>query len=167
MRVVISIGGSVLVPDMEDSVPDTEKRNARLRIQAFLPELGRTDAREDERVNGLDTGWAEADIAAVVGPHVDGISIGKVRSPDDIGDVRTTESGENVATGLSVEGANERTRDAADRIFGPLGMEHSHFHDRSVHLVPRRAVGHAPREEGGGSGAARPRCAARAGSPVR
>lgn len=38
---------------------------------------------------------------------------------------------------------------ARDRIFGPLGMDRSHFHDRPDHLVLRRATGHEPREEGG------------------
>ncbi len=74
----------VLVPDMEDSVPDAEKRNARLRIRAYLPELERADALVFPRVNALDTEWAEEDVAAVVGPHVDGISIGKIRGPEDI-----------------------------------------------------------------------------------
>jgi CubicO group peptidase (beta-lactamase class C family) len=33
-------------------------------------------------------------------------------------------------------------------IFGPLGMEHSHFHDDHNHMVPQRASGYAPTEEG-------------------
>ncbi len=38
---------------------------------------------------------------------------------------------------------------AAERIFRPLGMTSSHFHDDPDHLVPRRATGYAPREDGG------------------
>jgi len=38
---------------------------------------------------------------------------------------------------------------AEERIFGPLGMDHSHFHDRPDHLVPKRATGYDPQEEGG------------------
>jgi len=38
---------------------------------------------------------------------------------------------------------------AADRIFGPLGMEHSHFHDDHAEIVPNRASGYAPAEDGG------------------
>ena len=37
---------------------------------------------------------------------------------------------------------------AAANIFGPLGMENSHFHDDHTHIVPGRASGYAPREEG-------------------
>jgi len=33
-------------------------------------------------------------------------------------------------------------------IFGPLGMEHSHFHDDHTHIVPQRASGYAPTEDG-------------------
>ena len=38
---------------------------------------------------------------------------------------------------------------AAERIFGPLGMKDTHFHDRHTEIVPRRATGYAPREGGG------------------
>lgn len=37
---------------------------------------------------------------------------------------------------------------AAANIFGPLGMAHSHFHDDHTHIVPLRASGYAPLEEG-------------------
>ncbi len=38
---------------------------------------------------------------------------------------------------------------AAESIFAPLGMEHSHFHDDHTHLVPRRSAGYAAEDEGG------------------
>jgi CubicO group peptidase (beta-lactamase class C family) len=38
---------------------------------------------------------------------------------------------------------------AAERIFGPLGMRDTHFHDRHTEIVPRRATGYAPRDGGG------------------
>ncbi len=38
---------------------------------------------------------------------------------------------------------------AAERIFGPLGMEHTHFHDDHSEIVPNRASGYAPAEGGG------------------
>ena len=38
---------------------------------------------------------------------------------------------------------------AEERIFEPLGMSHSHFHDNAARIVPRRAAGYAPLEEGG------------------
>ncbi len=40
-------------------------------------------------------------------------------------------------------------KDFADaRIFGPLGMKQTHFHDDHTHIVPGRAAGYAPSEEG-------------------
>ena len=72
------------VPDMEDSVPAAEKANARETIAAFLPRLAATGIPVIPRVNALDTEWLEADLEAVVGPHVFGISVGKVRRAGDI-----------------------------------------------------------------------------------
>ena len=72
------------VPDMEDSVPAAEKANARETIAALLPRLAATGIPVIPRVNSLDTEWLEADLAAVVGPHVFGISVGKVRRAGDI-----------------------------------------------------------------------------------
>jgi len=74
----------VFIPDMEDSVPVGEKANAREVIRAFLPKLAQTGVPIMPRVNSLDTEWIEDDLAAVVGPHIIGISVGKVDVPDDI-----------------------------------------------------------------------------------
>jgi CubicO group peptidase (beta-lactamase class C family) len=38
---------------------------------------------------------------------------------------------------------------AAERIFGPLGMEHTHFHDDHSEVVANRASGYAPAEGSG------------------
>ena len=37
---------------------------------------------------------------------------------------------------------------AAERIFGPLGMRDTHFHDDATRIVPNRAVGYAPAPHG-------------------
>ncbi len=74
----------ILVPDMEDSVPNAEKDNARKTIQSFLPRLAETGLPIMPRVNSLDTGWLESDLAAVVGPEILGLSIGKINGPQDI-----------------------------------------------------------------------------------
>ena len=84
LRKAMNFRPDALVPDMEDSVPDAEKANARNTIASFLPELAATGIPVIPRVNALDTGWTADDLAAVVGPHVYGISIGKVHVPEDI-----------------------------------------------------------------------------------
>jgi citrate lyase subunit beta/citryl-CoA lyase len=72
------------VPDMEDSVPAAEKANARETIRSLLPRLAATGIPVIPRVNSLDTEWIEADLAAVVGRDILGVSVGKVRTPGDI-----------------------------------------------------------------------------------
>src|SRR5690606_21518240 len=80
----LGVRPDAFVPDMEDSVPDAEKGNARRMIQSFLPKYADAGGLLTPRVNALDTEWFEEDLAAVVGPHVDGICIGKVDTADDL-----------------------------------------------------------------------------------
>jgi citrate lyase subunit beta/citryl-CoA lyase len=80
----LALTPDAFVPDMEDSVPAAEKSNARETIRAWLPQLAARGVPVIPRVNSLDTEWIEADLAAVVGPAVLGISVGKVRSAGDI-----------------------------------------------------------------------------------
>jgi citrate lyase subunit beta/citryl-CoA lyase len=80
----LALRPDALVPDMEDSVPGAEKANARETIRSWLPRLAATGIPVIPRVNALDTDWIEADLAAVVGAHVLGVSVGKVRAAADI-----------------------------------------------------------------------------------
>jgi citrate lyase subunit beta/citryl-CoA lyase len=72
------------VPDMEDSVPDAEKDNARKVIGNYLPKLSAAGPWVVPRVNALHSGLIEADLAAVVGPWIGGVTVGKIQSVDDI-----------------------------------------------------------------------------------
>jgi citrate lyase subunit beta/citryl-CoA lyase len=72
------------VPDMEDSVPAEEKANARQVTAAFVARLAQTGMLVMPRVNALETGLLEADLTAVVGPHIYGVSVGKIYTPRDI-----------------------------------------------------------------------------------
>ena len=69
-----------LVPDLEDSVPPDEKANARVVVAEHLPALARN--RVFVRVNGLQTAWTWDDLRAVVSKDIEGISIGKLDSPE-------------------------------------------------------------------------------------
>jgi citrate lyase subunit beta / citryl-CoA lyase len=73
-----------LVPDLEDSVPVNEKVQAREVMASFLPRLTSLGPLLIPRVNSLDTGWLEDDLAAVIGPHVFGVSVGKIHTPQDV-----------------------------------------------------------------------------------
>ena len=72
------------IPDMEDSVPADEKANAREVTASFLERLAANGTPVIPRVNSLDTGLLDDDLAAVVGQHVFGVSVGKIYTPEDI-----------------------------------------------------------------------------------
>lgn len=88
------------IPDMEDSVPDAEKVNARAVISEHLPKLHASGRLVVPRVNALETGWAEDDMAAVIGPHIQGISIGKVRGVDDVREIDNLVTKLEIAAGI-------------------------------------------------------------------
>ena len=75
------------VPDLEDSVPEDEKANARSVTASYLERLAATGVPVIPRVNSLDTGLLEEDLAAVVGAHIFGVSVGKIDSPNDVHEV--------------------------------------------------------------------------------
>jgi len=77
----------ILVPDMEDSVPDNEKSNARTLISEKLETLSGKNQSIVPRVNALDTGLTFDDIHAVVNSKTYGISVGKIESSWDIKEV--------------------------------------------------------------------------------
>ena len=79
----IGLRPDAVVPDMEDSVPLAEKANAREMIGVFLPRLAEAGHQIIPRVNALHSGLMEDDLAAVVGPYVAAVSVGKVGSADD------------------------------------------------------------------------------------
>ena len=75
---------SAYIPDMEDSVPLANKAEARAIIAEALPRVNELGKAVVPRVNSLLTGLTMDDLKAVVGPHIVAISIGKVKSSDDI-----------------------------------------------------------------------------------
>ena len=83
----LGLAPDVYVPDMEDSVPVSEKANARHTIASYLPRLADAGPAVLPRVNSLETGLLEEDVAAVAGPYIMGVSAGNVGSADDVGRV--------------------------------------------------------------------------------
>ena len=69
------------IPDMEDSVPIDEKANAREVTSSYLAQLGSGGTPVIPRVNSLDTGLLDDDLASVVGGHIFGVSVGKIETP--------------------------------------------------------------------------------------
>ena len=96
----IGLRPDAYVPDMEDSVPPAEKANARSLTASMLPRLASAGPLVIPRVNSLGSGLLEDDLAVVVGPHVYGVSVGKIASPDDVAAVSDVLSRLEAATGL-------------------------------------------------------------------
>ena len=78
-----------IVPDMEDSVPISEKFHARELVSQSLPSLVRDNRFVIPRTNALGTGLLEDDLAAVVTPFIFGVTVGKI---DSLWHVRQVES---------------------------------------------------------------------------
>jgi citrate lyase subunit beta/citryl-CoA lyase len=72
-------GADLVVADLEDAVAESEKTGARMIARAAIPRLA-AHLRAAVRVNGLDTGRLEADIAAVAAPELSAIVVPKVES---------------------------------------------------------------------------------------
>jgi len=80
----LSFISDYVVPDLEDSVPPSEKDAARGLVAEMAPVLARAGQRVIVRVNALETGLTDRDLEAVVGPAVQAVSVGKIRSADEV-----------------------------------------------------------------------------------
>jgi len=94
----------VIMVDLEDSVPPGEKLAARETAREWVPKLakaaGRSGRRIMVRVNALDTGLTRDELAALIGPDLSGISIGKSETVWDLRDVDQVITGLETAAGL-------------------------------------------------------------------
>ena len=79
-----NLQADVLIFDMEDSVPMQEKEAAREIVASILPEFQELGRIVFPRPNSLDTGLLERDLASVIGPYIQGVTIGKINSVWDI-----------------------------------------------------------------------------------
>jgi citrate lyase subunit beta / citryl-CoA lyase len=78
-----SYGADALILDLEDSVPLERKDEARSMVREYITgNIG--DVINYVRVNALETGLLEDDLAAVVGPGLAGIQYPKTDSPDTV-----------------------------------------------------------------------------------
>ncbi|MBI3953914.1 MAG: CoA ester lyase [Chloroflexi bacterium] len=78
------VPADVLVPDLEDSVPPEEKAAARKVVAANLAGFAIRGQHLFVRINALSTGLGEEDLDAVLGPQIEGISVGKADSATDL-----------------------------------------------------------------------------------
>jgi citrate lyase subunit beta/citryl-CoA lyase len=79
----LGLPADAFILDLEDSVPAPEKDNARAGVKTYAPKIA--DNRVWVRVNGLETGLAEADLDAVIGVKgIAGIFLPKVETRDEV-----------------------------------------------------------------------------------
>jgi citrate lyase subunit beta/citryl-CoA lyase len=72
------------IPDLEDSVPAAEKGAARDAVVKAIPALANTGRPVIPRVNSMRSGLFDRDLEAVAVPGVTAISVGKVRSAQEL-----------------------------------------------------------------------------------
>lgn len=79
----MGLPADALLFDLEDSVPAAEKEAARAGVREYAPKA--SGERAWVRVNGLETGFAEADLDAVIGlKNLAGIFLPKVETRDEV-----------------------------------------------------------------------------------
>ena len=96
-----SLAADAVILDLEDAVAPDAKEQAREQVCAAVREGGFGQREVIVRVNGLDTAWGEADLAAAAGAAPDAILVPKVASPETLA---------IVGSRLRRLGAPERTR---------------------------------------------------------
>ncbi len=74
----LNVPADILCFDLEDSVAWDDKPAARDTVAAALPRFEARGRLLCVRINGLDTGLAEHDLAAIVGPSLDVVNLPKV-----------------------------------------------------------------------------------------
>lgn len=79
-----SLPADGLILDLEDAVAPAEKDNARRQVVEALAEGGYGHREILLRVNGLDTAWADDDLAAAATSGADGVLLPKVESPETV-----------------------------------------------------------------------------------
>jgi citrate lyase subunit beta/citryl-CoA lyase len=77
MEKAVSVPADIILFDLEDSVPEARKAEARARVRDVLPRFEKRGRLLFVRPNDLATGLLEADLDAIVGPGLDGIHLPK------------------------------------------------------------------------------------------
>lgn len=81
-----SVAADALILDLEDAVAPDNKLGARQLLSVFLAARPRGQRSSElwVRINGLDSGMALADLAAVIPAAPDGIFLPKANGPEDV-----------------------------------------------------------------------------------
>lgn len=83
MQKALGLNADVLIMDLEDSVPLTEKGNARKCVVDLLDIEGGAPRPVYVRTNSLDSGLLRSDLEAIIRPGVSGVTLPKANSAHD------------------------------------------------------------------------------------
>jgi citrate lyase subunit beta/citryl-CoA lyase len=87
MRKAPRYNADALILDLEDSVPDEHKAEAREIVRRMIAELSAAGHLLFVRVNRLETGLTAFDLEAITSPGLYGVILPKVESPQDVVEV--------------------------------------------------------------------------------
>ncbi len=87
MRKAPRYNADALILDLEDSVPDEHKAEARGIVRRMIAELGAAGHTLFVRVNRLETGLTAFDLEAITSPGLYGVILPKVEAPEDVVEV--------------------------------------------------------------------------------
>lgn len=93
-------GADVLILDLEDAVAPSMKLTARAMVAGWLGHADNIEASLFVRVNPLDTGMTDEDLAAVVRPGLAGILVPKANGAHDIATIAAMIDPLEVAAGM-------------------------------------------------------------------
>src|SRR4051812_40046876 len=78
------VAADVVIFDLEDSVAPEAKDAARNAVAAAVAGRGYGRREVVARINGLDSGWAAADVAALAAARPDAVLVPKVDTATDV-----------------------------------------------------------------------------------
>src|SRR3954452_19965799 len=76
----VAVPADIILLDLEDSVPEARKAEARTRVREAIPRFDKRGRLLFVRPNDLGTGLLEADLDAVVQAGLDGIHLPKTHN---------------------------------------------------------------------------------------
>ncbi len=94
-------GADVLILDLEDAVAPSQKDAARALVSTWLDQAAAISAQLFVRVNPLDTGLTDTDLAAVVRPGLAGILVPKANGAHDVATIAAKIDQLELAAGMA------------------------------------------------------------------
>ena len=80
----VGSGSDLIILDLEDSVPVTEKARARSLVRESIDALAARGRDRSVRINGLETRLALDDLEAIVCPALQSVRLPKIEAADDL-----------------------------------------------------------------------------------